>query len=77
MEHLAGLAVAHLDALELLARPEEIVPWHGETPVKLDNGRYFCVIGALCDGHFATFDTETSELIPFRIATAGLDAPCN
>lgn len=54
----------------LLARPEEIVPWHGETPVKLDNGRYFCVIGALCDGYFATFDTVTSELVPFHVGPA-------
>lgn len=59
----------------LLARPEEIVPWQGESPVKLDNGRYFCVIGALCDGYFATFDTETSELVPLRVAADVLVCP--
>jgi len=48
----------------LLASPEEIIDWHGDRPVKLDQGRYFTVIGALCDGYHATFDTKTSELVP-------------
>ena len=50
----------------LLATPDEIVDWHGERPMKLAPGRFFCVIGALCDGHFATFDTQSSELVPMR-----------
>ncbi|QDU28636.1 Calcineurin-like phosphoesterase superfamily domain protein [Anatilimnocola aggregata] len=48
----------------LLASPDQIHDWHGEKAVKLDQGRYFVVIGAVCDGCFATFDTVTSELVP-------------
>lgn len=51
----------------LIASPDEILDWHGERPIKLEPGRFFCVIGALCDGHFATFDTATSELVPLRV----------
>lgn len=50
----------------LLATPDEIVDCQGERPMTLAPGRFFCVIGALCDGHFATFDTQTSELTPMR-----------
>jgi hypothetical protein len=64
----------------LLATPEVILPWRGEVPIKLAPGRYFCVIGALCEGHFATFDTVTSELWPMHVAPAiapevSIDAP--
>jgi hypothetical protein len=51
----------------LIATPDEILNWHGERPIKLEPGRFFCVIGALCDGYFATFDTATSELVPLRV----------
>jgi hypothetical protein len=51
----------------LLATPGEILPWHGDRPVKLASGRFFITLGALCDGHFATFDTTTSELTPLRV----------
>ncbi|WP_254508858.1 metallophosphoesterase family protein [Anatilimnocola floriformis] len=51
----------------LLATPEQIVDWHGERPIQLAPGRFFCVIAAVCDGYFATFDTETSELTPLRV----------
>jgi Icc-related predicted phosphoesterase len=51
----------------LIATPDEILNWHGEQRIKLEPGRFFCVIGALCDGHFATFDTVTSELVPLRV----------
>jgi hypothetical protein len=53
----------------LIATPDEILNWHGERPIKLEPGRFFCVIGALCDGHFATFDTSTSELVPLRVGS--------
>jgi hypothetical protein len=59
----------------LLATPEEILPWHGERPVVLSPGRYFCVIGAICDGQFATFDTATSELRPLHVAIDEIVAP--
>lgn len=52
----------------LLARPESILSWKGEAPVRLFNARYFVVVGALCEGRFAVFDTETSELTPYHAA---------
>lgn len=51
----------------LLATPNGIQDWKGESPIQLEEGRYFVVIGALCEGHFATFDTNSSELIPFNV----------
>ena len=49
----------------LLATPDGINEWKGDSPIRLDHGRYFVVVGALCEGRFAIFDTETSELLPF------------
>jgi len=40
--------------------------WTGKTMVRLDEGRYYVVIGALCDGQHAIFDASTSELLPFE-----------
>lgn len=51
----------------LLARPDGIDAWQGETPIHLTGDRYFVVVGALCNGDYATFDTETCELKPFRV----------
>ncbi len=51
----------------VLATPDGISEWKGETPIRLDQGRYYVVIGALCKGQFAIFETETSDLIPFTI----------
>ena len=48
----------------LLATPKGIEDWKGDSPIRLDKGRYFVVIGALCEGHFAAFDTNTSEVDP-------------
>ena len=50
----------------LLATPTRIENWNGEAAIALSGERYFVVIGALCEGRFALFDTETSELIPFN-----------
>lgn len=50
----------------LLATPQRINEWNGEGPVRLNVGRYFVVVGALCAGRYATFDTATSELVPFE-----------
>jgi hypothetical protein len=50
----------------LLATPEGIHDWSGGTPIQLDDSRYFVVVGALCNGQYAVFDTNTSELIPFN-----------
>src|SRR5262249_12501952 len=51
----------------LLATPERIIPWQGEAPIRLRDSRSFVVVGALCEGRFATFDTQTSELCPFSV----------
>jgi len=48
----------------LLVTPHGIAEWKGECPVRLNNGRYFVVVGALQEGRYAIFDTETSELVP-------------
>ena len=49
-----------------MPRPDGVTEWHGECPVRLDNGRYFVVVDALLEGRYAIFDTETSELVPFN-----------
>ena len=46
-----------------------ISKWKGDLPIRLDQGRYFVVIGALCEGHFAIFGTSPSNLTPFRSDT--------
>jgi predicted MPP superfamily phosphohydrolase len=48
----------------LLVRPDGIQDWDGTTPVLLNNGRYFVVVGALCEGRYAILDTDTSTLTP-------------
>jgi predicted phosphodiesterase len=50
----------------LAATPKGFIEWAGESPICLDQDRYFVVIGALCDGSFAIFDTATSMLTPFN-----------
>lgn len=50
-----------------VATPDRLWTWRGEIPVSLAGGRHFCVIGALCDGQLATFDTETSLLVPWTV----------
>ena len=49
----------------LLVTPDGMREWNGDSPIRLDHGRYFVVVGALCEGQFAIFDTDTSELLPF------------
>jgi predicted phosphodiesterase len=50
----------------LLATPGGIQGWLGYEPIVLDPGRYFVIIGALCQGRYATFDTESFELVPYN-----------
>lgn len=50
----------------LLVSPDGIQDWIGQTSVRLNDGRYFVVIGALCEGRYAILDTETGELTPFN-----------
>lgn len=51
----------------LLANPLGIEAWSGEAPICLADNRYFVVVGALCDGAYAIYDTQTSELKPFHV----------
>lgn len=52
----------------LKATPGGITDWAGEVTVQLaEPERYFVVIGALCYGRYATFDTESFELVPRQI----------
>lgn len=48
----------------VLAQPDRLLPWNGETPVTLAPGRFFAVVGPVCDGYAATYDTQSSELVP-------------
>ena len=48
----------------LVASPDGIAEWAGECPIRLTNGRYFVVVGALFKGLYAILDTDTSELMP-------------
>lgn len=50
----------------LLGTPAGVLPWRGETPVRLDRtNRHLVVVHAFWAGKCALFDTETGELIPF------------
>ena len=53
----------------LAATPQGILSWAGERPICLKEGRHFVVAGALCEGQFAIFDTETMELVPMTVET--------
>jgi len=49
----------------LLVTPQGIADWSGDTPLALSSAaRTFVVVGALCEGWSATYDTETTELVP-------------
>ena len=51
----------------LLATPDEISEWNGRRPIRLlDHARYFVVVGALCEGRYAVFDSDALVLMPFN-----------
>lgn len=50
----------------LMATPDGIEDWSGEQRINLTEGRFFVVIGAICEGRYAIFDTKSSELVPFN-----------
>ena len=51
----------------LLATPEKISEWNGDRPIRLlDHERYFVAVGALWEGRYAVFDSDTSVLMPFN-----------
>ncbi|QDT48942.1 hypothetical protein Pan258_29890 [Symmachiella dynata] len=49
----------------LVATPNGITDWCGEGPISLADGRFFVVVGALSEGHYATLNINTSEFVPF------------
>ena len=52
----------------LIVTPDGMTDWVGEDAVQLTGPeRYFVVIGALCYGRYAVFDTDTFELVPREI----------
>ena len=55
----------------MLVTPAGIAQWRGECPIMLDHGRYFVVVGALLDGRYAMFATDTSELVPCQVRLSG------
>ena len=52
----------------LYATPHRLMPWRGEGAVSLASGRSFVVVDALCEGHYAVFDTESAQLAPFHVS---------
>lgn len=51
----------------LWATPDGITDWQGQSPIGLAGTRSFVVVGALYEGRFATFDTNTRELVPLNL----------
>jgi hypothetical protein len=49
-----------------LTTPSRICDWRGDQSTTIADGRYFVVVGALCEGNYAIFDTDSSELVPYR-----------
>lgn len=55
----------------LLATPGGGLPWKGEVAVTLDRDqRYLVVVGAVCEGWCAVYDTASGVLTPHRLASA-------
>jgi predicted phosphodiesterase len=50
----------------ILATPETFVSWEGKSRAHLVGSRYFVVVGPVCTGESAVYDTSTCELAPFR-----------
>ena len=53
----------------MLVSPERKEDWDGKTPICLKEGRFFVVIGALVQGRFAIYDTDSGWLIPYNPET--------
>ena len=49
-----------------LASSNEVLPWNGETPVSLANGRYWIIVRATFLGSCAVLDTDSWELTPYN-----------
>jgi hypothetical protein len=48
----------------LILTPTGVLPWRGEEPISLKEGRYFVVVAGVAEGRCAIFDTATQELTP-------------
>ncbi len=56
----------------LLATTEGVQPWAGDRPIVLDaDQRYLVAVHAVCAGRCASFNTVTSELVPFHNSRGG------
>ena len=51
----------------LAASAEGIMSWTGAEPLSLADERYYVIIGAACNGHWATYDTESGMLMPYSM----------
>ena len=51
------------NVIVLSCRLSSSINWSGERPIRLDDGRYFVVVGALCQGRYALFDTESLQVL--------------
>lgn len=57
----------------LWARPSGLTAWKGETPIWLDPAdKHFVIVGPLCLGQFATYDTRSGWLTPATCLGAGM-----
>jgi hypothetical protein len=55
----------------LAATPEGTLVWDGSNPIVLDAGkRYLVVVAAVCNGWCAVFDTESAELVTYRLTAS-------
>jgi predicted phosphodiesterase len=60
------LFVGHFHRWRIIT-DRECLPWHGEGRIDLSaHQRALISVGALCNGQFAVFDTQSCELIPMR-----------
>jgi len=60
----AGFFVGHYHRW-MRVTPNGINDWAGDRPIELE-GRNMIVVGALCEGRFAIFNTDTKELVPYN-----------
>ena len=50
----------------LAVTPKGMTDWDGKHPIRLNGDRYYVVVGAVCQGRYAVFDTASKELVPFN-----------
>ena len=60
------LFAGHYHCWMLVSR-ERTEDWKGSQPICLKDGRFFVVLGALCEGRFAVYDTDSGWLTPYNL----------